>query len=486
MKKAVIYIGILSLFVIGTFVEAHTLGDGFHTIHITENGFEPNSIEIQVGDTVIFENVDTIGRWPASNIHPTHTVYPGSDIRDCGTDTESQMFDACRELNSGEAYAFTFTVPGEWRYHDHVIANHTGEVTVVGDVDRNESIEESRGFFSWVGDQFRALFSFFSNTYKRAFSDLNEISVVEVSVDDDALADVLKVYGAAAVMNKLLEETEGGSVFDCHQEAHQVGRMAYRVFGAKAFEEGDASCHSGYYHGAMEAFLSEEGTNNLAQNIAELCSIFSTQFGIFECLHGVGHGVLAYENYDLPTSLDACDQLDTHSDARACYGGVFMENVVTGQGLGAIPGHETGWLSEDDPHFPCDAVGDSYGRRYDCYQMQTSWMLTLSGYDFATVAEQCLDAPEDMVSVCYKSYGRDAAGTTLRDPQKTLALCDLVPKNGRYYEQCVEGGVNVIIDFWGPKLEEQANEFCAMVIDPSAQEHCYAIIDSRTPGLFGI
>ena len=54
--------------------------------------------------------------WPASNIHPTHMIYP--------------EFDAKRPVASGKDWSFTFTKKGTWRYHDHLNPEATGTVVV--------------------------------------------------------------------------------------------------------------------------------------------------------------------------------------------------------------------------------------------------------------------------------------------------------------------------------------------------------------------
>jgi hypothetical protein len=103
--------------------------------------------------------------------------------------------------------------------------------------------------------------------------------IFDIAKDEEKLNFWLKKAGAKLIMQKLLQDAGGGSQIDCHQEAHLAGRAAYAIFGAKAFEDGNASCHSGFYHGAMETFLHEEGTSNLAEKINRLCSIFDTHFG---------------------------------------------------------------------------------------------------------------------------------------------------------------------------------------------------------------
>ena len=99
-------------------------------IEMSENGFSPKSLEIKQGDTVKFVNVANSGHWPASAMHPTHTVYPGSDIKKCGTNEESNIFDACRNIQPGESWSFTFNEKGSWGYHDHSNPRLFGKIIV--------------------------------------------------------------------------------------------------------------------------------------------------------------------------------------------------------------------------------------------------------------------------------------------------------------------------------------------------------------------
>jgi plastocyanin len=99
-------------------------------ISFTDSGFSPARVDIARSDTVIFTNASSRHFWPASDIHPTHRLYPDSDIKKCGTPEEPRLFDACRAIAPGGSYAFTFTEAGEWKYHDHLSARETGVVAV--------------------------------------------------------------------------------------------------------------------------------------------------------------------------------------------------------------------------------------------------------------------------------------------------------------------------------------------------------------------
>lgn len=81
-----------------------------------KGAFEPSNISVQLGDTVCFENRDEEARWPASNIHPTHDIYP--------------EFDPRTPVRPGETWCFIFTKAGIWKFHDHLLPELIGTITV--------------------------------------------------------------------------------------------------------------------------------------------------------------------------------------------------------------------------------------------------------------------------------------------------------------------------------------------------------------------
>lgn len=96
------------------------------TITYTDEGYTPSEISIKKGQRVRFLNQSSSETWPASAVHPTHTLYPEKESTNC----LGSSFDACKGLKTGEFFDFTFNYAGEWRYHDHVHAYHTGVITV--------------------------------------------------------------------------------------------------------------------------------------------------------------------------------------------------------------------------------------------------------------------------------------------------------------------------------------------------------------------
>lgn len=101
-----------------------------HIVEITSTGFKPSTLEIAKGDTVEFVNRDTTPHWPASAMHPSHTVYPGSGIEKCGTAEEKNIFDACRGIPQSGTWSFVFENAGSWGYHDHLNSKLFGKIEV--------------------------------------------------------------------------------------------------------------------------------------------------------------------------------------------------------------------------------------------------------------------------------------------------------------------------------------------------------------------
>jgi plastocyanin len=103
---------------------------GSRTITMTLSGFSPTSLEIKKGESVTFVNQGSGTHWPATDVHPSHSVYPGSSIGKCNTTDKTRIFDACKGISRGGSFTFTFNEVGNWRYHDHLSPGLKGTVIV--------------------------------------------------------------------------------------------------------------------------------------------------------------------------------------------------------------------------------------------------------------------------------------------------------------------------------------------------------------------
>src|SRR3989338_5407732 len=105
--------GLLAFFLFIILFSVDVSAHSDQIVSVTEDGFEPESVKIHVGDKVVWANHGDAQHWPASDLHPLHTTYPGSDISKCETDPEN-ILDACRSLEKGERYEFVFDRAGKW------------------------------------------------------------------------------------------------------------------------------------------------------------------------------------------------------------------------------------------------------------------------------------------------------------------------------------------------------------------------------------
>jgi len=101
-----------------------------NTVIYTDSGYSPATITIKKGQTVTWKNNSSKQAWTASAIHPTHKVYPGTDITLCGTPTFAPMFDSCTGISPDQSWPFRFDSVGTWKYHNHMNSAHYGTVIV--------------------------------------------------------------------------------------------------------------------------------------------------------------------------------------------------------------------------------------------------------------------------------------------------------------------------------------------------------------------
>lgn len=297
------------------------------------------------------------------------------------------------------------------------------------------------------------------------------IDSTDIFLDEQALFTYVKEYGPKPAIKRL---NELASVYgSCHDPAHKAGRFAYEVFKEKAFKECSAECHSGCYHGATEAFFRDRGTAGLEKNLKVICGSETNPFFSHQCIHGVGHGLMAWTNYELFEALQSCNLLSERQDS--CWTGVFMENIVGG--LSGRDGHSTKYLSED-PSYPCNVVEEKY--KWSCYFLQTSRMVQLFHGDFSKVADACNSAPEPYRSSCFQSMGRDVGGSHRGDPQGVIAACGSAPA-GELRVNCLTGAVQD--SFWDVGGQDTAISFCNLLVDEVEKKACYKTIFGRAVDL---
>ena len=259
----------------------------------------------------------------------------------------------------------------------------------------------------------------------------------------------------------------------CHPLAHVIGQAAVDKYPdvSEAYSHGDSLCWSGYYHGVMEGIAFKLGKEKLYSSLNDICADVPGKekysFDYYNCVHGLGHGLMAISDNELFDSLKHCDTISGSWEQQSCYGGAFMENVIVDN-----KEHFTKYLKPDNLLYPCSAADDKY--KASCYLMQTSYMLKITHGDFTRVFDICSKAEGSFSAICYQSLGRDASGRSTSNAKITKATCDL----GKDYEQksnCLIGAVKDFISYY--HSDKQAKELC-MLFDTELQSVCLSTATS--------
>jgi hypothetical protein len=304
-----------------------------------------------------------------------------------------------------------------------------------------------------------------------------DVGDARITTDDEVLRGYLDQHGA----DKAIALIKATPAVDCHQRVHKVGRLSYELHGTDAFKLLNSECMSGYTHGVTEAFFHEHGTADLEKNLAVICQDEQNGFYAHQCYHGIGHGLMAYSDYDLPAALRDCDTLphvSTHRDS--CYSGAFMENVV-----GAIAEdearlatdasdiHVSSYLS-DDPHHPCTAVDEKY--RSSCYFFQSSRMIEIFDYNYRKVVRACESIDSQYQQNCFMSTGRDVSNTFHKDYTGIEKSCAHA-KDEAMEAACISGASQD--KFWHVSEQDEAIEMCKALARETFKARCYYELNVR-------
>jgi hypothetical protein len=269
---------------------------------------------------------------------------------------------------------------------------------------------------------------------------------------EQAYGNIAFRQGPKAAFGFLEQQFAGGADPNCHRIVHIIGAAALARNNdnvARTFAEGSSTCWSGYYHGVLErAFVDVKSfdADSLGAKSRALCSdrkVRASSWLSYQCLHGLGHGLMITTGYRLPLSLDVCRRLAGIWDRTSCKGGVFMENFLTSYG-GQSP-----YVRDDDPLYPCNWVAKV--DKYTCYQQATTRIVRVVGSDWTKIAQTCAEAEAEWVKTCFGSLGQNASVWGSRDPSKILPTCAVARPYGAERECIRYAAMDITGTFSGGK-----------------------------------
>lgn len=328
----------------------HDNKNSTHSIILTEEGFSPKEIKIKLGDTVVFSSALGKEFWPASDMHPTHGIYPD--------------FDPKRPLKSAESWSFKFEKGGSWRFHDHLNSTYVGKIEVSGgSKDPSKKCSGSSGkIICW----------------------------------EELLNETLAQKGLPQTFDLLADLYVKDPLFatECHSFVHKIGESAYKKFQkGENFELNSKTsyCGYGFYHGFMEGLLLVTGDIKQAQDFCRYVGVKiagETTDGEGACYHGIGHGAVdgglphlwGDPQKMIDDGLEMCEKVAGEDRSQfgklyRCVSGAYNSIEV----LSAEPKYKLEMI-KDDPFYLCPSQKLEYQNA--CYTNMIPALMRLTNNNF--------------------------------------------------------------------------------------------------------
>lgn len=482
MVKVVLWL-ILILFFLPGQISAYSQTQ---VIEMTPDGFEPASVTVDENATIIFVNNDSQPRWPASNVHPTHQLYP--------------EFDPRRPLQPGESWPFKVEKPGTWKYHDHLFPHKRGTVIVTkeneesgterDDRDSHSDIKQERGSKPSFLDTIKDTVSELLEAVKGFFTPKKQIQPPSgqdfVHLSPEKQTDVITGLAKdnpqkAWQYVKDVFKRKAGSSGNIHDLAHLAGNLLYKKKGFAGIGLCSSEFAFGCYHGFLdEAFAKSLDSLSDAQDAclqlspkksafasAQKNQDFSGQVSgpVASCIHGIGHGVASYyATNDLKASLRTCRKLPTGSEY--CFDGVFMEYVRSAS---------SSFFHKEDPLYPCNDLEKEYGYAYSfaCGRNQPSLLMSRFHMGYDEVVSICAASNSNpFKQACFDSLGFSLAATG--EVEAIVVGCQKIGV-AQFTKRCLKAAAGEMVFQEVPNWWEKAQSVCNA--DSELQRECLEYVE---------
>lgn len=289
---------------------------------------------------------------------------------------------------------------------------------------------------------------------------------------------------------------------DLHLLGHIVGEILYKQQGVKGIEICTEDFRNACSHTIVVGLFLDKGEDALP-DIARACHRAPGGKGAYTmCFHGLGHGILAFTEYDLPKAVEICKKtgnLNTNDrESIECIGGTIMEIIGGG-------GHDRElwekqskkYLNANNPLYPCSSEFMPDEARAQCYTYLTPHLFKLAGADLGSPTPEEFEEAFPFCSkidneanrrACYGGFGKEfvvlAKDRDIRkieemsdqELEKVYAWCMLAyDKKG--INDCTLTAMHSI--YWGGENNRDAAiRFCSLVSDNDLQRSCFEGLSS--------
>jgi hypothetical protein len=202
-----------------------------------------------------------------------------------------------------------------------------------------------------------------------------------------------------------------GVIDDCHLAAHVIGSATMDKYGdlGKALSACGNSCLEGCTHGVIESYMVPERKTSFLSSVTSACELSQlTAKQKLECIHGIGHGLLAHNYLPFEKAVAVCKQFTESTSSKECIDGVTMELVD--QLLELPPVQFTNQVTH-----VCDqafAMPDEVVARY-CVRNVGEGVMFYTGHDVGASNSLCSLIPEKYRPTCLRAVQNEQKQNSL-------------------------------------------------------------------------
>ncbi len=423
------------------FVCLHFINFTNHQIRFDGQKFIPEYLEVKVGDRVVFINESDKEFWPASNLHPSHSIY--------------SEFDPKQPVAMGQSWSFVFTKVGDWEFHDHLTPTAKGQISVLRNSDTENTVSNCQD---------------------------------NITCWQEQIVSTLKKDGAEeafAVFSQLYANEDRFRVV-CHDMAHLIGEEAYSEFAKGAdfsLTNATSYCGYGFYHGFMETLLVTTGDMAAARNFCDYVDEQLQAYGSAAtqaCYHGVGHGFTDGSDpraWGDPgrvtaTALRMCEEIATnYKDKYLCGTGVYNGLAIAfDEGLYDLS------VTPETVFSTCAEVVDK-DFKLACYEQMNTLAVSEAQYHAGTLFKMISEIEDkEYVGLTLQSAVGVLAHANRSDVgllENLLSECLTVFESEQV--MCLSGVVGGLIEFGTPGREHiEAADLCQLdSLNSVQQTQCF-------------
>lgn len=288
---------------------------------------------------------------------------------------------------------------------------------------------------------------------------------------------------------------------DLHLLGHAIGDVLYKQEGVNGITICDNDFRNACSHSVVIGLFNDKGEAALKE-VSDVCRKAPGGTGAYTmCFHGLGHGILAYEGYDMEKASAICQKTGTpqygYSEATQCISGTVMEIIGGGFHDRQIwEAQRVKYLNKENPLALCENDFIPKDSKFLCYDYLTPFLFESVGAnvgnptadDFKKAFKLCDLLPKSDTSnrdACFGGFGKEFDGLVQGRDIRQGSINNLTEGQlKQIYDWCLlaphkEGVKSCVVHalgslYWGGENDRKVSiQFCSQIPDSSYKQSCF-------------